>query len=103
MSTKPESFFTRIKLINDSGKELTWIYSKETLLKLGLKQDEYEKSHFLEIGNIINLDGFKYQIINIVFKVEVEFHQMGVYGFNSSPDQPVDFNSTVNVFLKEVD
>lgn len=101
----PEAFFTRIKIVTTKELELTWIYSKESLFRLGLKQDGYEKAHFLKIGNSIRLFDKDYKIININFKVEIEFYKMGGgYGLNmSSPDEPVDYNSTVNVIVEELE
>ena len=104
-SNKNERFLTRVKIVHSNGMELAYIYNKESLLQIGLKQDAFEGAHFLKIGNAISIANRKYKVVNIAFKLETQLWDMeSEYGVNvKSPDSPVDFNSQVSVIVENND
>jgi hypothetical protein len=85
----------------NEGRVISYVYSRQALNELVIiKQDSYDNSQFLEIGNELMLEGKKCVIKNINFKLEDHTHKMT----NSTGDiydveLPLNFNCTIHVFV----
>jgi len=52
-----ERLFTRILITFENGSEICYAYNRESLMTLGIHQDIYDKSCFIEIGQTLTIDG----------------------------------------------
>ena len=105
-----ERFFARILFKYQGqgereGRTIMFSYNRETLDKLNIVRDKYDKAQFIEIGNTLMLEGRKCKVVEINFKLEDHLNDMtGGYGINIySPTDPTDFNCTIGVFVEPLD
>lgn len=105
-----ERFVARIHFLyqgedDTQGGAISYIYNRESLDKLGIERQAYDRSQFIEVGDTIKLGGHKCKVVSINFKLEEKMVKMdGDYGYNAySPTEPTDYNCQVNVFVEEVE
>lgn len=101
-----ERFFARILIGFKEGGTLCYVYNRESLDEVfNIKREEYDKSQFIEIGNILTFNGHKYKVVEINFKLEDHLNKMdhgygiNVYGLT----EPTDFNCQIGVFVDKID
>jgi hypothetical protein len=105
-----EKFYARIlfKYVaqgDRDGREISYIYNRESLDELKIEKQEWDNSQFIEIGQIITLEGYKCKVIEINFKLEDHINDMEHgYGINIlSPTEPTNFNCQIGVFVERLD
>lgn len=101
-----ERFFARILVRYKDGAEICYIYNRESLDEyFNIQRHEYDKSQFIEIGDILTFNGRKYRVVEINFKLEDHLNQMGHgYGINIyGLTDPTDFNCQIAVFVEDAD
>ncbi|CAD5276992.1 MULTISPECIES: hypothetical protein [unclassified Imperialibacter] len=112
MDTKDyEQLYARILFNYESkdghqGREIMYAYNRQVLEGLKIKRDPYDKkSQFIEIGDILELEGQKCKVVNINFKLEPTLYDMsGGGGINIySPTEPTDFNCQIGVFVERIE
>lgn len=87
------------------GREIMYAYNRQVIDSLNIKRHTYDNSQFIEVGNIIELEGHKCKVIEINFKLEPKLYEMipGV-GINIySPTDPTDYNCQIGVFVERLD
>lgn len=98
-----EQLQVRILLKHVEGGIISYFYNRESFDLLNIERQSYDKSQFIEIGNIIEFKGKKYLVENINFKMEKQLHKMEKYGINIySPTDPSEFNCQICVFVDNV-
>lgn len=105
-----ERFFTRLlfKYIGNEefqGRAITYIYNRESLNELKIERQKFDNSQFIEVGDILNLEGYKCKVVTINFKVFESMNEMNSdYGANfvSSTD-PTDFNCQIGIFVERLE
>ena len=111
MSQQLERFFARIlfKYVlqgEREGREIAYIYNREALDVLyPIKKQEWDNSQFIEIGDIIELEGKQCVVKEINFKLYDHINEMG-HGYGISlyaTTEPTDFNCQVCVLVDRVD
>ena len=105
MADQYERFFARILVEHEQGATLCYAYNRESFELFNIARHEYDKSQFLEIGDILTFNERKYEIIKINFKLEDHLNEMGHgYGINVyGLTDPTDFNCQIGVFVKNAD
>ena len=112
MNTKKlEPFLTRILFKykdteTQAMREITYIYNREALDQLlSIKKHTEDNSQFIEIGDILTLEGHQCKVMSMNFKLEEKTSDMsGGYGINMlSPTEPTDFNCQIGVFVDRID
>jgi hypothetical protein len=105
-----ERFFTRLlfKYVGDDsheGREIAYIYNRESLSELNIERQKFDNSQFIEVGNVLTLEGYKCKVVSINFKLLECLNVMSsAYGINLlSPTDPTDFNSQVGIFVERLD
>jgi hypothetical protein len=106
---KFERFFARIlfKYISQGerdGREIAYIYNRQSLDELKIEKQTYDNSQFISIGDTIELEGYKCKVKDINFKLEPKICDMsGGYGINMlSPTYPTDFNCQIGIFIERL-
>lgn len=96
-----EQLQARIHVQHIKGAEITYLYNRESFDLLKIKRHKFDNSQFIEIGQILEIDGKKYEVKNINFKMEEKMNIMdNKYGINLySPTDPSDFNCQIGVFV----
>jgi hypothetical protein len=110
-SNESERFYARILFSyadqgEKEGRVISYIYNREALDALyPIKKQTYDNSQFIEVGDIIELEGKKCIVKSINFKLEDHINEMGHgYGVNLySPTDPTDFNCQIGVFVDWVE
>jgi len=104
-----ERFFTRLlfKYIGDDnheGREIAYIYNRESLNELNIKRQKYDNSQFIEVGDLLTLENHKCKVVSINFKLDERLNDMsGGYGINLlSPTDPTDFNCQIGIFVERL-
>jgi hypothetical protein len=110
--SKPfERFFARILLKYTSqgdreGRPICYIYNRESLDDfLKIKKQEWDNSQFIEIGDILELEGHNCIVKEINFKLEDHVNKMdhgygiNVYGLTD----PTDFNCQICVLVERME
>lgn len=100
-----EPFTSRILIEHEKGATIAYLYSRESFELLKIDKQQYDKSQFIEVGQIIEYDGKKYKVKSINFKMEEILHKMDPrIGLNMyAPTDPSDFNCQIGVFVDNVD
>lgn len=107
----PERFFARIlfKYVAQGEKEgrpICYVYNREGLDELlSIKKQEWDNSQFIEIGDIVILEGKKCIVKEINFKLDDHINNMQQgYGVNIlGTSEPTDFNCQIGVFVDWVE
>jgi len=96
-----EQLQVRIYLEHVQGAEIAYFYNRESFDLLNIERQEYDKSQFIEIGDIFEYEGKRYKVENINFKMDEYFHKMDYrIGTNLySPTDPSDFNCQIGIFV----
>lgn len=107
---KLERFFARILFKyaskNDrEGREIAYLYNRETFNELNIQRHKFDNSQFIEVGDTITLEGHKCRVVEINFKLDEHLNNMSHgYGINVySPTEPTDFNCQIGVFVERLD
>lgn len=90
----------------EQGREIMYAYNRQVIEGLNIKRHPYDKkSQFIEIGDILELEGQKCKVVDINFKLEHTLYDMsGSAGLNLySPTEPTDFNCQIGVFVEQID
>jgi hypothetical protein len=75
------------------------IYSTDNLLDLTLVSDN-DDCHFIGAGHILTLEGEKYKVNNIVFRLGAIHNDIGMYaGVDLFNQEPEDANCQISVFV----
>lgn len=100
-----ETLQARILIQHVEGATIAYFYNRESFDLLNIERQTYDKSQFIEIGQIIEIEGIKYKVDHINFKMEETLHEMNHgYGINLySPSDPSDFNCQIGIFVKNID
>lgn len=99
-----EEIKSRILIKNVKGATIAHLYNRESFELLNIKKEEYDGSQFIEIGQVIEYDGNKYQVESINFKFLKEPTDMeNGYGINlNSPTVPSNYNTQICFFVKNL-
>lgn len=86
------------------GREIMYAYNREVIEQLNLPRDKNFQSQFIETGSIIELEGFKCNVVNVNFKLDSTLHKMNpLKGINVlSPTEPTDYNCQITVFVERI-
>lgn len=100
-----ESLQLRILIQHVQGANIAYLYNRESFELLKIKKHTSDNSQFVEIGQIIEYNGYKYVVDHINFKLEEKLHKMNHgYGINLySPTDPSDFNCQIGVFVNSIE
>jgi hypothetical protein len=101
-----ERLQARILFNYEGGREIMYAYNRQVLESLNLKRHPNDnKSQFIEIGDIIELEGYQCKVVDINFKLEHTLYDMsGGHGINIySPTEPTDFNCQIGVFVERLE
>lgn len=88
------------------GREIAYIYNREALNELyAIKRQEFDNSQFIEVGDILILEGKECVVKEINFKLDDHLNEMEHgYGINLlSPTEPTNFNCQLGVFVDWVE
>lgn len=109
-SEKLERLFARILFkystkVGQDGREIMYAYNRQVIDSLNIKKQTYDQSQFIEVGDILELEGHKCKVTEINFKLEPTLYDMsGGYGINLySPTDPTDYNCQIGVFVERLD
>lgn len=99
-----EKLQTRILLKHVQGAEIAYFYNRESFDLLNIKRNSYDESQFIEIGDVFEYDGKKYEVKELNFKMEKQLYIMdNKYGINVySPTDSSDFNCQIAVFVDNI-
>lgn len=100
-----EKLITRILIAYTEGAEIAYIYNREAFDLLNIEKQTWDKSQFLEKGNIFTYDGKKYKIKEINYKLYKEMSEVdNSVGINMySPTDLSDYNCQIGVFVEDVE
>jgi hypothetical protein len=108
-STNLERLFARIIFEyvtkdNEQGRTIMYAYNRQVLESLKIEPFK-DKAQYIEVGQIIELEGFKCKVVEINFRLEHELFEMtNTAGLNVySPTEPTDYNLQIGVFVQRVD
>ena len=99
-----ERLINRILIAYEEGGEIAYLYNREAFGLLEVEKQKWDESQFLEIGNIINYQNQKFEIVDINFKLYKEISKVdNNLGINLySPTDLSDYNCQVGIFVKAV-
>lgn len=106
MAQELERFYVRILIQHVKGGTICYLYNREALDGvLGIEKRKFDRTQFISIGDTLTIEGRKYKVENINFKLEESLDVMdGDYGVNlHSPTDPTDFNCQIGVFVESLD
>lgn len=97
-----EPIISRIQFIDEDGNPIVYAFNREALNHFIIKKD-YD-GQFLSVGAEIIFDGVKYEIMKVVFKLYPEMYSPILGGVSETPEltEMSQYNSNINVFLKQV-
>ena len=100
-----ETLQARILIQHKQGATIAYLYNREAFDLLEIEKQTYDNSQFIEIGQILKIEGKKYRVESINFKMEEKLYEMNnQYGINIySPTDPSDFNCQIGVFVNQLD
>ena len=86
------------------GREIMYAYNRQSIEPLKLKRDKYFNSQFIDVGDILTLEGFKCKVVRINYMLDSALHEMSPGdGVNSlSPTEPTDYNCQINIFVERI-
>lgn len=103
-----KGILARVKIRHIEGGEIAYIYEKKILEQLGLKPSEQDSPEiFINIDDIIEIDGVKYKIVKIHTKFYnktfgEEYWKYGI-NLNGIGDIEIPFNFQITYIVDDVD
>ncbi len=100
-----EPFLSRILIQHVQGAEIAYLYNRESfeLLKIE-KQEQFDNSQLIEIGQIIEYDERKFEVKSINFNMERKLFKMNSTGFNLyAPTEPSDYNCQIGILVDDAE
>lgn len=99
-----EQLHLRILINHVQGAEIAYFYNRESFNLLNIIKQEYDQSQFVEIGDIIKINGEDYIVKNLNFKMENQLFNLNPeYGVNMySPTDPTQYNCQVGIFVDNI-
>ncbi len=78
-----EPFISRILIQHVQGSTIAYLYNRESFELLKIDRQQYNKSQFIEIGQVIEYNKKKYKVESLNFKMEEKLYKMdSSVGFN---------------------
>ena len=78
-----EPFISRILIQHVQGATIACLYNRESFELLKIDRQQYNKSQFIEIGQVIEYNKKKYKAESLNFKMEEKLYKMdSSVGFN---------------------
>jgi hypothetical protein len=98
-----EPLQARIVLIDiNNGQYIGYFYFREAFEKVKTKYCPEDKSHFIDVGNIIEYEGGNFKVIKINFKMEPELNKAQYSGTGElSVFDTADRNCQIGVFVEK--
>ena len=99
-----EQLQTRILLAyeGENGGRIAYLYYREAFDLLNIEVQKYDKSQFIEIGQIIEFEGKRYRVKSCNFKMYEELCKVdNNIGTNLySPTDLSDYNCQIGIFVE---
>lgn len=87
---------------SEARREIMYIYNRESLnSEINLKKHAESNQEFIEIGDILTLEGNECKVVNITFYLSEKMNNMEHrYGTNLlSPTETTNYNCQISVFV----